>query len=77
MVTNVSIAKRKKLDDVFELENLSDEDEVWDLVGHYLSVFCANIAYICSPEVIILGGILFFIKFNFLIIIILYRRYNE
>lgn len=40
-----------------KIQDLQDEDEIWDLISHYLAVFCSNIAYICSPEVIILGGI--------------------
>jgi len=39
-----------------EVKNISDDDEIWDLIAHYLSVFCANLTYICSPEVIVIGG---------------------
>jgi fructokinase len=38
------------------LENLKDDDPVWRVIGHYLAVFCANLAFTLSPEVIILGG---------------------
>lgn len=44
------------MSDVLDVEKLGDDDEIWDIIAHYLSVFCANIAYVCSPEVIVLGG---------------------
>lgn len=56
MVNNLSIAKRKGFKDVMEVGNLKDDDEIWDIIAYYLSVFCANLAYVCSPEVIVLGG---------------------
>lgn len=56
MVTNVSIAKRKGLKDVMEVQNLTDDDEIWDVIAYYLAIFCCNLAYVCSPEVIVLGG---------------------
>ena len=55
LVTNNSIAKRLKCS-IEELQNIKDDHEIWKIIGHYLAVFCANLAYTLSPEVIILGG---------------------
>ena len=51
----MSIAKRLNKD-IKDLENVPDSDPVWPIIGHYLTLFCANLAYVLSPEVIILGG---------------------
>ena len=56
LVSNWSIAKRFNLKDVAQVAEIPDEDPVWDIIAYYLAVFCANLAYVISPEVIILGG---------------------
>ena len=55
LCTNVSIAKRlgKSIED---LEKVEDSNEVWDKVGYYLGVACANLALTMSLEKIIIGG---------------------
>ena len=55
LCTNVSIAKRlnKQVDD---LPNESDENEVWDKVGYYLGICCANLTLTLSIEKIVIGG---------------------
>jgi len=55
LVTNVSIATRLNKT-IEELKDVPNEDPIWDLIAHYLTVFCANISYVLSPEVIVLGG---------------------
>jgi len=54
--TNVSIAKRKGLSDVEENKDIPDDDSVWEKVGYYLGVACANLTMTLSPEKIIIGG---------------------
>lgn len=54
-MNNISIAERKGIAKE-EIDNLKDDDPVWEIVGHYLGNLCANIALLASPEVIILGG---------------------
>ena len=56
LITNVSIAKRKNLEDVHNVANLSDSDPVWDIIAYYLGQFCMTLTLICSPEVIVIGG---------------------
>jgi len=56
LTTNVSIAKRKGLADVSLVANISDDDEVWEKVGYYLGVACANLTLIGSFEKIVIGG---------------------
>ena len=56
LTSNWAIAKRFGYTDVEKLKEIPDEDPVWDYVAYYLAVFCENLAYATSPEVIILGG---------------------
>ena len=54
-VNNIAIAQRCGMG-IDELPTLSDNDRVWRIIGFYLAHLCLNITYICSPEVIIIGG---------------------
>ena len=54
-MNNISIAERRGIDKE-EIHTLRDDDKVWEVVGYYLGILCANIVMISSPEVIILGG---------------------
>ena len=56
LCTNVAIAKRLGLKSVHEVKNLSDDNEIWDMIGFYLGTFCANIYLTVSTERFILGG---------------------
>lgn len=55
MVANRSIAERKGMDRR-EIHTLLDSDPVWDTIAHYLAYLCANLTYIVSPHVIVIGG---------------------
>lgn len=55
-ITNVAIAKRLNLNDVSEVANLSDDHEIWDLVGFYLGTMCANLYLSLSLQKIVIGG---------------------
>ena len=55
-VTNVAIAKRAGLSNRDEVENLKDEDPIWDKVAFYLAVACLNTTFVLSPEIIVLDG---------------------
>lgn len=55
-VTNVSIARRLKLEDVDQLKDVPDDHEVWDKVAHYLAIACLNTTFLLSPEIIVLAG---------------------
>lgn len=46
LCTNVAIAKRIGANSVDDLPGLSDDHEVWDIVGEYLGTFCANLTLI-------------------------------
>lgn len=39
-----------------QLQNVADDDPVWDLIGFYLGRLCANLILTVSPEQIVLGG---------------------
>lgn len=39
-----------------KIHELPDDDRVWEAVGFYLGILCANVVLIASPEVIVLGG---------------------
>ena len=47
---------RKNLNNVEECENISDQDEVWDMLAYYIAQQCINLLYIVSLEKIIIGG---------------------
>jgi fructokinase len=55
MVANRSIAERTGLDRR-DLHTLPDTDPVWSTIAHYLAYLCANLTYIVSPQVIVIGG---------------------
>ena len=55
MINNVSIAARKNIDKS-DIANLDDNDEIWEVIGHYLGTLCANLTLVASPEVIVIGG---------------------
>jgi fructokinase len=42
--------------DHHQLEELGDEDPVWERVGGYLGQLCYSILVLANPEVIVLGG---------------------
>ncbi len=42
--------------DIHDLPSLPDDHQVWDFEAYYLGQFCATLAMIVSPHVIILGG---------------------
>lgn len=56
LCTNVAIKERLGLAEVGALADLTDDNEVWDLVGTYLGDFCANLFLTVSVERIIIGG---------------------
>ena len=56
LITNVSIAKRLGLADVSEVVALSDDHEIWDLIGFYLGTMCANLYLSLSLQKIVIGG---------------------
>lgn len=56
MATNVSIKERLGLASVEDIPSLSDDHEVWDIVGGYLGTMCSNIFLMTSVEKIMLGG---------------------
>jgi fructokinase len=55
LCTNVSIAKRlnKTIDD---LKDVEDNNSVWDKIGYYIGLCCANLSLTLSVEKIVLGG---------------------
>lgn len=38
------------------LNNFSDDDHIWDLIGYYLGVACSNLIFTMSAQKIIIGG---------------------
>jgi fructokinase len=56
LVSNVSIQKRLGLADVSAVADLSDDHEIWDLVGFYLGTMCANLYLSLSLQKIVIGG---------------------
>jgi len=36
--------------------SLSDDHEVWDMLGYYLGTMCANLTMILSVKKIVIGG---------------------
>lgn len=55
MANAISIAKRKQIDQK-KLDEISDEDPVWDNVAHYLAHLCHSLMSIVSCNVIVVGG---------------------
>eukprot|EP00828_Plagiopyla_frontata_P019268 TRINITY_DN2464_c0_g1_i1.p2 TRINITY_DN2464_c0_g1~~TRINITY_DN2464_c0_g1_i1.p2 ORF type:complete len:190 (+),score=42.02 TRINITY_DN2464_c0_g1_i1:268-837(+) len=55
LITNHAIAKRKQTT-IDKLSEIADDDPIWQLIGNYIAQVCANIIFLCSPEVIIIGG---------------------
>ncbi|KAJ0399208.1 hypothetical protein P43SY_001874 [Pythium insidiosum] len=55
MVASRAIATRKGIDRR-ELETIGDEDPIWDTLAHYLAYLCANLTFVVSPQVIVIGG---------------------
>jgi fructokinase len=56
LITNVSLKERKQLSSVDDVVNLTDDDEVWDIISYYIAQVCLNLLYIVSTERIIIGG---------------------
>lgn len=56
LCTNVAIKERLGLADVHAVIDLEDSDPVFDLIGHYLGDFCANLYLSVSVEKIVIGG---------------------
>jgi fructokinase len=56
LVSNNAIKERLGLASVEELTSVSDDHEVWEIVGNYLGTMCANIFFTTSAEMIMLGG---------------------
>jgi len=56
LATNKAIVARLKLNSVKDLKDISDDHEVWDIVGGYLGTMCSNIFLTTSVEQIMLGG---------------------
>jgi fructokinase len=56
LCTNVAIAQRLGLESVEDLEGLSDDHEIWEMIGYYLGIMCANLTLTLSLEKIVLGG---------------------
>jgi predicted NBD/HSP70 family sugar kinase len=44
------------LKSVDELMDIKDSDPIWEIVGGYLGVFCANLCLTMSLEKIVIGG---------------------
>jgi len=54
-VSTGSLAARLGID-AADLPKVPDDHPVWQIVGHYLAVLCANLVLTVSPSVIVLGG---------------------
>lgn len=54
-MTNYAIAKRFDIE-ISELENLGNDEEIWEIVGFYLAQLCSNVALLISPKAIVIGG---------------------
>lgn len=52
----MAIAQRLSLDSVEDVAKLPDDHEVWEIVGYYLGIMCANLTLTLSLEKIVLGG---------------------
>jgi fructokinase len=44
------------LDSVEDVAKLADDHEVWEIVGYYLGIMCANLTLTLSVEKIVIGG---------------------
>ncbi|KAL0233615.1 hypothetical protein PCE1_002128 [Barthelona sp. PCE] len=55
MCASNAISKRCGIERT-ELHTISDDDEVWNHVAHYLAHCCANITFLTSVEKIVLSG---------------------
>jgi len=55
MICIGAIKLRKNLDSVFECENISDDDEIWEYIANYIAQLCINLLYLVSLEKIIIG----------------------
>ena len=56
LCTNNAIRERLNLTDVHALKGLTDDNPIWDLIGKYIGIFCANLYLTTSVERIIIGG---------------------
>ena len=56
LCTNVAIATRLGLESVDDVAKLEDSHEIWDIIGYYLGVMCANLTLTLSLEKIVIGG---------------------
>ena len=52
----MAIAQRLSLDSVEDVAKLPDDHEVWEIVGYYIGIMCANLTLTLSLEKIVLGG---------------------
>ncbi len=44
------------MDSVEDVAKLADDHEVWEIVGYYLGIMCANLTLTLSVEKIVIGG---------------------
>ena len=56
LCSNLAIKERLNLNSVDEVANLSDDHEIWDIIGFYLGIMCANLTLTLSVEKIVIGG---------------------
>jgi fructokinase len=56
LCSNHAITNRLGLGGIDEVPNLSDDHEIWDIIGYYLGTMCSNLTLTLSLEKIIIGG---------------------
>ena len=56
LCSNLAITKRLGLGGVDEVPSLSDDHEIWDILGYYLGTMCSNLTLTLSLEKIVIGG---------------------
>jgi len=55
LVNSQALAARKHIAPG-ELATLSDDDDIWNIAAYYIAQLCANVTYLLSPELIVIGG---------------------
>ena len=55
MICNGALKLRKNLENVFDCENIEDNDEIWEFISNYIAQLCLNLLYLTSLEKIIIG----------------------